>query len=93
MDSYKFPRTYADLEAKPPWLWGTIPELPEFKRLARQKDNSEYLVLFIEEDWIPDEEELGYPIEVISPGGVTLKDALEELAEYWKIMRPPVAKD
>jgi len=84
MDSYKFPRTYADLEAGPPWLEGTCPDLPEFKRLARQRDNSEYLVLYVDFSWLPDNAQ-----DAISPGGLTLKDALEELAELWEIMRPP----
>ena len=86
MDSFKFPRSYADLEAGPPWLESTCPELPEFKRLAKQKHNSEYLILFIKPSWLPEDFQ-----DAASPGGVTLKDALRELAEFWKIMRPPVA--
>ena len=86
MEGYRFPRTYADLEARPPWLQGTCPELPEFKRLARQPGNSEYLVLYVDFAWLPADAQ-----DAISPGGVTLKAALAELADLWKIMRPPIA--
>ena len=82
MNGYKFPRTYADLEAAP-WLESTCPGLREFQFIARNNQNHEYLILNIDLDWVNPE------IEYVSPGGLTLKDALRELRELWPEMRPP----
>ena len=82
MKNYKFPRTYADLETAP-WLVSTDPPLAEWKSIVRRNSGGDYLILFVDTDWIDPE------IEYISPGGMTLKDALRELRDMWPHMRPP----
>ena len=80
MDSYRFPRTYADLDAAP-WCDGYIP--PKGQVSA----DGEHLSIFIKLDWLPDDLH-----DAISPGGASLKDALEQLREFWPLMPPPEAE-
>ena len=84
MDSYKFPRTYADLDAAP-WCHSYDPPKGHISA------DGDHLSIFIELDWLPDwmkdeNGEQGFS----SPGGGSLKDALEQLREIWSDMRPPV---
>ena len=83
MKGYKFPRTYADLDAAP-WCDGYDP--PKGKISAE----GDHLSIFIAADWLPPwmkdaNGEQGFA----SPGGPSLKDALKELREVWPDMRPP----
>ena len=76
MNGYKFPRTYADLEAAP-WCDGYDP--PKGQVSAE----GDHLSIFIDYDWLPE----GWDG---SPGGSSLKDALNDLRTgYWPEMRPP----
>ena len=78
MNSYKFPRTYADLDAAP-WCDGYDP--PKGQVSAE----GDHLSIFIDYDWLPE----GWDG---SPGGSSLKDALKDLRrDYWQYMRPPAA--
>lgn len=76
MKGYRFPRTYADLEAAP-WCDGYDP--PKGQVSAE----GDHLSIFIDYDWLPE----GWDG---SPGGSSLKDALNDLRTgYWSEMRPP----
>lgn len=77
MKGYKFPRTYADLDAAP-WCSGYIPDKGQVSQ------DGDHLSIFIHLDWLPDDMQ-----DAISPGGPSLKDALEGLRELWPHMRPP----
>jgi len=81
MNGYKFPRTYADLESAP-WCDGYIPPKGQVSQ------DGEHLSIFIKLDWLPEEFHDG-----ISPGGPSLKDALEQLKDYWHDMRPPTKQN
>jgi len=78
MKNYKFPRTYADLDAAP---WCHSYERPN-------KDAGDFgwdCYIHIHSDWFPDD----YG-ERQSSIGHTLKGALSDLRELWdNYMRPP----
>jgi len=76
VNSYKFPRTYADLDAAP-WCDGYDPPKGKVSK------DGDHLSIFINLNWLPE----GWDS---SPGGESLKKALEDLRDYWPDMRPPV---
>ena len=83
MKGYRFPRTYADLDAAP-WCDGYDPPKGHISA------DGDHRSIFIDLDWLPDwmkdeHGEQGFS----SPGGGSLKDALEQLREVWPNMRPP----
>ena len=79
MNSYKFPRTYADLDAAP---WCDFYELPDHNARAYDGDGCFIHVRF---NWFP--ADYG---ERTSANGYTLKEALIDLRELWdNHMRPP----
>ena len=75
MKNYKFPRTYADLDAAP-WCDGYDPPKGKVSK------HGDHLSIFINFDWLPE----GWDS---SPGGESLKAALRDLRDYWPDMRPP----
>ena len=76
MIGFRFPRTYADLEAAP-WCDGFDP--PK----GRVSEDGDHLSIFINPTWLPKDWDG-------SPGGASLKDALAELRrDYWPHMRSP----
>ena len=77
MKKFKFPRSYADLDAAP-WCDGYLPPKGQVSW------DGEHLSIFIKFDWISEELH-----EAASPGGSSLKDALEQLRDWWPEMRPP----
>lgn len=82
MNSFKFPRTYADLE-KAPWCSG-------YERVPRSPHdlNHDGCCIHVHADWVPDDY-CGY----MSAVGYTLKDALKDMRGLWYLhMRPPVVK-
>ena len=68
MNGYKFPRTYADLDAAP-WCDGYDPPKGQVSR------NGDHLSIFINAAWLPESWDS-------SPGGPSLKDALADLRDY-----------
>ena len=78
MKNYKFPRTYADLDAAP---WCDFYERPIHKSI----DDEDLCFIHVEHDWFP--ADYG---ERTSANGYTLQDALSDLRELWdNDMRPP----
>ena len=76
MKGFKFPRSYADLEAAP-WCDGYMP--PK----GCVSEHGEHLSIFIKPDWLSEDLDG-------SPGGSSLKDALHELRhDFWQYMQPP----
>ena len=75
MKGFKFPRSYADLDAAP-WCDGYDPQKGQVSR------DGDHLSIFINANWLPE----GWDS---SPGGPNLKDALADLRDYWQDMRPP----
>ena len=83
MKGFKFPKTYADLDAAP-WCDGYDP--PRGKVSA----DGDHLSIFIHLDWLPDwMKDKNGELGCASPGGPSLKDALNELREFWADMQPP----
>ena len=79
MKNYKFPRTYADLDAAP---WCDFYERPGYKAKEGWNDGC---FIHVEFDWFP--ADYG---ERTSANGYTLQDALSDLRELWdNDMRPP----
>ena len=77
MKSFKFPRTYADLEAAP-WCY-------DFDRPDLPVGSGDGCYIHVYSDWFPDD----YG-ERTSANGCTLKDALIDFRELWdNDMRPP----
>jgi hypothetical protein len=79
MKNYKFPRTYADLDAAP---WCDFYERPGYESIDQEKD---LCFIHVHTDWFP--ADYG---ERTSANGYTLKEALIDLQELWDDdMRPP----
>jgi hypothetical protein len=75
MNSFKFPRNYADLD-NAPWCDGYDPPKGLVSRYG------DHLSIFINCNWLPEDWDS-------SPGGPSLKDALKDLRDYWPFMRQP----
>ncbi len=74
MNSLKFPRTYADLDAAP-WCSGYDPPAYE----------DDWFLIYIKAEWLPIEMN-----ETISATGPNIKEALLDLKSYyWRHIRPP----
>lgn len=77
MKHYKFPKTYADLDAAP-WCW-------DYERADLPLGSGDPIFIHVYSNWFP--EDYG---ERTSACGFTLKDALADLRDLWNnYMRPP----
>ena len=72
-----FPETYQDLKFAP-WCDGVDPPKGGVHRGA------DHVCIFIKPEWLPDDMD-----DVISPGGSTLREALQQLRKIWPHIRPP----
>lgn len=74
MDEHKFPKTYGDLDEAP---WCDSYEKPD-------RRHGWDCFIYIKYDWFPEEYGDRY-----SAFGSTLKEALLDLQDLWREMRPP----
>ena len=78
MKGYRFPNSYADLDAAP-WCDGYDP------KKGQVSWDGDHLNIFVNLDWLPEDLH-----DAATPGGPNLKWALKDLRRVWPYMRPPL---